>query len=241
MNMNIFFYAILFLIGSVIGGLWSIQARDIPKILDLRKTHYSNKNDTISSFIYILLGGITTVGLANILNINMYQFDLSNFIIYIFAIIYVSTLVLIAGIDRNYSKIEKKTLAFGIVVSIIYMLYLCIVDLVSIYLNVFYLALYMVLLIIDSFLLRRFAKDSYIVNLLMVLVMILVFTDLKTLTCTLIMTVIAIGLYVLLTNSQKKKNGNKKLKINELPVGFFVASSNIIVLFMVRIIENFLI
>lgn len=243
MNMNILFYAILFLIGSVIGGLWVIQARDIPKILDLRKTHYSNrpKQELISVVTYILLGGILTVGLANILNINMYQFDLSNFIIYIFAIIYVSTLVLIAGLDRGYSKIEKKTLAFGIVVSILYMLYLCMVDLASIHLNVIYLAAYMILLIIDSFLLRRFAKDSYIVNLLMVLVMILVFTDLKTLTYTLIMALIAVALNVLLLNSQKKKNGNKKIKINEIPVGFFVAASNIIVLFMVRIFENYLI
>ena len=241
--MNILFYTILFIIGSVVGGLWAVQSREIPKILDLKKTHYRNrpKEDLISELTYILIGGISAVVLANILNISMNQFDILNFIIYIFAMMYISALVLIGGIDRVYSKIEKKTLAFGIISSILYMLYLCIVDLASIHLNVIYLAVYIILLVIDSFLLRRFAKDSYIVNLLMVLVMILVFTDLKTLTYTLVMALIAIGFYTLLLKYQKKKNGNKKIKINEIPVGFFVAASNVIVLFMVRIFENYLI
>lgn len=241
--MNILFYTILFIIGSVVGGLWAVQSREIPKILDLKKTHYRNrpKEDLISELTYILIGGVSAVVLANILNISMNQFDILNFIIYIFAMMYISALVLIGGIDRVYSKIEKKTLAFGIISSILYMLYLCIVDLASIHLNVIYLGIYIILLVIDSFLLRRFAKDSYIVNLLMVLVMILVFTDLKTLTYTLVMALIAIGFYTLLLKYQKKKNGNKKIKINEIPVGFFVAASNVIVLFMVRIFENYLI
>lgn len=241
--MNIIFYIILFLIGCVIGGLWAMQVRDIPQILDLRKTQYSNKknNNKISYNIYLLLGGILIVGLANILNINMFEFDLPNFIIYVFAIIYISTLVIVAGIDKNYTKIDKKTLAFGIVVSIIYMLYLSVADMLSIKLNIFYLVLYILLLIVDSFLLRRFANDSYIVNLLMICVMILVFTDLKTLIFTLVMAVIAIGIYVLITNCQKRKNGNKKLKVNQIPVGFFVTSCNIIVLFMIRIIGNILV
>lgn len=241
--MNILFYTILFIIGCVIGGLWAVQSREIPKILDLKKTHYQNKPKTelISELTYISIGGVSAVILANIWNINMYQFEISNFIIYIFAMIYISALVLIAGIDRGYSKIEKKTLAFGIVASILYMLYLCIVDLASVHLSVIYMAIYMILLVIDSFLLRKFAKDSYIVNLLMVFVMILVFTDLKILTYTLVMVLIAVGVYILLINLQKKKNGNKKIKINEIPVGFFVAASNVIILFMVKIFENYLI
>jgi len=94
---------------------------------------------------------------------------------------------------------------------------------------------------IDSFLLRKFAKDSYIINLLMLLMMILAFTDLKTLTYTVIMAIIETGLYILLLNTQKKINGNKKIKINEIPIGFFIAASNIMVLFMVRFFHNYLI
>lgn len=240
--MNILFYTILFIIGGIIGGLWAVKSREIPRELDLRKIHYSNCNgELISELTYILIGGVSTVFLANILNINIHEFDLSSFIIFIFSILYISSLVLIAGIDRVYSKIEKGTLAFGIIASIFYMLYLCIVDLTSINLSLIYLLIYMILLVIDSILLRKCAKDSYILNLLIILAMILVFTDLKTLTYTLLMSIIAVGVHIILMNLQKKKNGNKKIKIKEIPMGFYITASNVIVLFMVRIFENYLI
>ena len=241
--MNILFYTILFIIGCVIGGLWAVQTRDIPKVLDLKRVFYTNKKNEnlISEIIYILLGGISTVVFANEWNIHMESFDITNFIIFIFAMLYISTLVIIAGIDKNYLKIDKKTLAFGIVCSIVYMLYLCIVDLASLYLSTIYLITYTILLMIDSFLLRRFAKDSYIVNLLMLFIMIMVFTDLRILIYTSEMALVAVLLNILLLNLQKKKNGNRKIKIKEIPIGFFVTASNVIVLFMVKIFENYLI
>ena len=241
--MNILFYTILFTIGSVVGCYWAVKSREIPKLLDLKKTHHSNnpKQHLVSELIYIIIGGVSAVLFANTLNLHINFFDISIFIIYIFSMLYISTLVLIAGIDRGYSKIDKKILAFGIISSILYMLYLCIVDLTSIHLSIIYFAIYMILLVIDSFLLRHYAKDSYIVNLLMVFAIILVFTDLKTLTYTIIMAFTAVIIQILLLYANKKKNGNKKVKINEIPVGFFVTASNIIVLFMVKIFENYLI
>lgn len=240
--MNLIFYIIIFLIGSVIGGLWAVKSREIPRELDLKKTHYSTnpKAELISELTYILCGGVSAAILANIFNINIYEFDICNFIIYIFSMLYVSTLVLIAGIDRIYTKIDKKTLSFGIISSISYMLYLCMVDLASIKLSIIYFGIYMILLVIDSFLLRKFAKDSYIVNLLLILTMTLVFTDLHILIYTLVMSLIAVGTYALLLKLQKKKNGNKRIKIKEIPVGFFVSASIVIILFMVKIFENYL-
>lgn len=239
--MNILFYTTLFLIGIAIGSIWAVQSSKVPKSLDMKKTHYSNNSheELISKLTYILIGGVSSVILANILNINIFEFDFLNLTIYIFAMLFISTLILIGGIDRTYSKIEKRILAFGIISSIIYMLYLCIIDFASIYLNATYLAIYIVLLVIDMVLLRKYAKDSYIVNILLLLNIILVFTDLKTLTYTITMALIAIVLYVILLKSQKRKNGNKKLKIKEIPVGYFIAASNIIVLFMIRIFENY--
>ena len=240
--MNIIFYTIIFLIGSVIGGLWAVQAREIPRELDLKKTHYSKNSrfELISELTYILIGGVSTVILANIFNINLYEFDIANFIIYIFAMLFISTLVLVGGIDRIDSRIDKKTLSFGIIASIIYMLFLCIEDLASIKLSFIYLVMYILVLVIDSFLLRKFAKDSYIVNLLLLIVMILVYTDLHIVVYTISMALIAVGLYALILKLQKKKNGNKKIKISEIPIGFFVTASTVIVLFMVKIFEKYL-
>ena len=239
--MNILFYTILFVIGSVIGSIWAIEAYKIPKSLAMKKTYYNNNSNAeiISKLTYVIIGGVSSVILANILNINIQEVDFSKITIYIFTMLYISALILIAGIDKIYSKIEKNVLAFGIISSIIYMLYLFMVDLASIYLNGIYLAIYLGLLVIDTFLLRRYAKDSYIVNTLLLLMIILVFTNLKILIYTIVMALIAIAIYATILINKKKKNGNKKLKIKEIPVGYFIAASNIIVLFMIRIFESY--
>ena len=237
--MNIILYTIVFMIGIAVGAFWDIKASEIPKSLDMKKIYYSNKKneEKMSTITYITIGGISSVILANVLEIH--EFDFIKPIIYVFAMLYISALVLIAGIDRNYLKIEKRVLAFGIISSIVYMVYLCAIDLASIHLNIIYLAIYMILLIIDSFLLRRYAKDSYIINSLLLLTMILVFTDLRTLAYTSVMAIVAIALYALILKLQQKKNGNKKIEIRKMPIGYFIAASNIIVLFMIRIFENY--
>lgn len=239
--MNILFYTILFVIGLVIGSFWADQAIKLPKSLDMRKTHYSRyKHDVaISELTYILLGGITSVILANILGIHIGEIDVIKIIIYIFSMLYITALVLMGGIDRVYTKIEKRVLAFGIVASIMYMIYLVTIDLASLHLSAIYLFIYIVLLTIDTFLLRRYAKDSYIVNILMLLTIILAFTDLRVLTYTIIMAFVAIILDILMQQSQKNKNGNKKFKMNEISVGYFISASNMIVLFMIRVLENY--
>ena len=239
--MNILFYTILFLIGCVIGNIWADKSCELQKNLDLKKVNYNNssKSEIISKLTYILIGGISSIIIANTLNLNLEEIDLIKPIIYVFAMLYASALTLIAGIDRNYLKIEKNVLAFGVISSLVYMIYLCAIDFVCINLNLIYLGLYMVLLVIDSFLLRRYAKDSYIVNILLLLTMIIAFTDLRTLIYTVIMAFVAVALYSLLLKVQLKKNGNKKFKLRQIPVGYFIAASNIVVLFMIRIFEYY--
>lgn len=240
--MNILFYTILFLIGCIIGDVWAEKSCEIPKNLDLRRVNYNNncnKTEIISKLSYIVIGGISSIIIANTLNLNLEEIDLIKPIIYVFAMIYISALILIAGIDRNYLKIEKNLLAFGIISSLIYMIYLCAIDFACIRLNLIYLAIYMLLLVIDSFMLRKYAKDSYIVNILLLLTMIIAFTDLRVLIYTVAMAVIALILDALFLKLQQKKNGNKKLKISQIPVGYFIAASNIVVLFMIRIFEYY--
>ena len=155
--------------------------------------------------------------------------------------IYISILVLIGGIDKNYSKINKSVLAFGVVSSILYMIYLFVIDLSSVNLNVKYLFVYMILLLVDAFLLRKFAKDSYLINLLILISIISVYSNFIILIYTLILAITSIILYTIILKSQQRKKGNKKIKISEIPIGFFISSSNIIVLFMVRIFESYFI
>lgn len=239
--MNIILYMIFFLTGITSGYYCSLIANEIPKKLDLKRTNYSkNYNESLASKLtYTLIGGVSSVVLANTLNISVSSYDISSIIIYIFGMIYISILVLIGGIDKNYSKINKSVLAFGVVSSILYMIYLFVIDLSSVNLNIKYLFVYMILLLVDAFLLRKFAKDSYLINLLILISIISVYSNFIILVYTLILAMISIMLYTIILKSQQRKNGNKKIKIPEIPIGFFIASSNIIVLFMVRIFESY--
>lgn len=241
--MNIYFYTILFIIGIMMGCYWAIHVNKISKTLDMKKTNYNNSQyaELISALTYILLGGTISVILANILEIQIEKIEIFKCIIYIFAMLYITALVLVGGIDRVYTKIEKRTLGMGIICSIVYIIYLSVIDLASLYLSAIYLGIYIILLVLDTFLLRKYAKDSYIVNILMLLNMILTFTDLRILIYTLSMAFIAVIIYILIQKLQKKKYINRKNKVNEIPIGYFIASSNIIVLFFVRIFENYLI
>ena len=241
--MNIILYMIFFFTGITSGYYCSLIANEIPKKLDLKRTNYrKNYNESLASKLtYTLIGGVSSVVLANTLNISVSSYDISSIIIYIFGMIYISILVLIGGIDKNYSKINKSVLAFGVVSSILYMIYLFVIDLSSVNLNIKYLFVYMILLLVDAFLLRKFAKDSYLINLLILISIISVYSNFIILMYTLVLAIISTILYAIILKSQQRKNGNKKIKISEIPIGFFISSSNIIVLFMVRIFESYFI
>ena len=268
--MNIFFYAIIFIIGTVFGSFYTLAVYRIPKNIDIVKKHSycPNCNNKLGFFelipvlSYILLGGkckhckqkirirylfleilagTSFVVLALALKVDVYNLSISNLIIYAFVVLYLTAIIIISGIDKEYRKIDKRVLAYGIIISILYMIYLYTIDGTSIYRYAIYLAIYVILLSIETLLLRRYAKDSYIINILLVLTMILTFTDLRILTYTATMALIASGLYALLIKYQQNKTTNKKVKISQIPVGFFIGASNIIVLFIVRVFENYMI
>ena len=259
--MNIFLYAIIFIIGTLFGSFYTLAVYRIPKNIDIIKKHSYCPNCNhklgffelipILSYIFLggkcknckqkiriryllleLLGGITFVVLALALRINIENLNIQVLILFALTILYITAVILISGIDKEYIKINKSVLAYGIIISILYMIYLYTIGETSIYRYAIYLAIYVILLSIDTILLRNYAKDSYIIDLLMYLNMIFVFTETEIFILTIIMAIIAILIYVLIRKINQKKVGNKKLKISEIPFGFYIGASNIIILFI---------
>lgn len=169
----------------------------------------------------------------------LFDFNLSTIIIYIFTVLYAVFLISIAIVDKKYIKIEKNFLVYGIILSIFYMVYLYAVKATSIYYSIKYLAIHAILLVVDTFILRRYAKDSYIVKLLMLLNIIHIFTEKEISTYTIMITVVAILIYVGMLKIRGRETRNKKVRLDEIPVGYFLASSNIIAVFIMTFITNF--
>ena len=170
------------------------------------------------------------------MNLNVENLNIQNIILFSFIVLYLTAIILISGIDKEYVKIDKKVLAYGIIISIIYMIYLYTIDATSIYRYAIYLALYIILLSMDTFLLRRYAEDNYIIDICMYLTMILIFTGTSVYMKTLVM--ISILIYLLIMKLTQKKNRYKKIKLNEIPIGYFIGASNITVLLIISLLVN---
>ena len=268
MDMNIFLYVIIFITGTVFGSFYTLAVYRIPKNIDIVKKHSycPNCNNKLGFFelipvlSYIFLGGkckhckqkirprylilevlsgISFVIIAQYLNININTLTIQNIVLFIFAILYFTALILIAGIDKEYRKIDRRVLAYGVIISITYMIYLYTIEPTSIYRYAIYLAIYFVLLTIDTFMLRRYAKDSYIVNILILLNLILMFSGFETMLLTIFITIIAVLIYILLRKILQKKLGNTEFKFNEIQLGYYIIVSNIFLIFMADIIKNY--
>ena len=240
--MNIFLYIIIFIIGTLFGSFCTLAIYRIPRKIDIVSTHSFCPNcghklgffELIPVFSYIFLkgrckkckkkirpryfiiealSGITFLLIALALKIDVFSLNLNIIIRFSFIALYIPAMFLIAGIDKEHRKVEKGVLYYGFLVSLSYIIYLCIIGEDSIYRYVMYLTTLMVLLIIDNIKLKKEAKESYLNSNLMLIVIMLINTGEIVTFFTVLVTVLTIGISKL---TFKMKNYlNKSIKINK--------------------------
>ena len=150
------------MIGITFGSFYTLAVYRIPLKQDITHTrsycpkcnHKLNYLDLIPILSYIFLGGkcryckqkirprylileilsgCAFVLLAYTLNINVYTVTFVKAIPLMFMALYFTAVVLIAAIDKEYRSINKKVLAYGICISLLYMIYLYVIESNSIY------------------------------------------------------------------------------------------------------------
>lgn len=153
---------------------------------------------------------------------------------FITGLLYIATLFIIAGIDKENVKIEKPVLLFGFICVTIYMIYLYIVEInTNVYRYVIYLIVFGILTIINTFILRKNAKGNYTIDILLLLTFMLSFTYEFVCIFSVIITLIAISLQLIIKNILAKKSKCVKTEVKEytkLPIGFYLCTANIITL-----------
>ena len=264
--MNTILYVLIFIIGTLFGSFYTLAVYRIPKRQDITHTHSYCPNcnhklgflDLIPILSYIFLGGkcryckqkirprylILEVlsGLLFLLFAIITKFTYENLtmikiIEFGFLVLYLTFVILISGIDKETKKIDKLVIVYGIVISILYMVYLYIVEKANIYRYVIYLLAYIIILIFDSITLKKHAKDSYLNGLLLMITIMAVFTTEFVTANAIIITVLLIAIIELIhkfKNQQNKtKDENKKEKINEIPIGFYLGISNIFLVVLI--------
>ena len=271
--MDIFFYVIIFIIGSLFGSFYTLAVYRIPKRQDilLKHSYCPNCNhklgllDLFPIFSYIFLGGkcryckdkirprylilevlagMLFVVIAYLTGLNLEHLSLLKIIEYVFMVLYLTFIILIVGIDTENKNIDKAVNVYGIVISIIYMLYLCIVENANIYRYGIYLVLYIIVLTLDTITLRKFAKSSYLNGLLIMIITMAVFTGEYITIISIIYTLLLIAIDLMLNKIKNRKNKNVKSDkqvARQLCIGTYIGAANLItvvfILFYMNIIN----
>ena len=257
--MNIFLYALIFIMGTVFGSFYTLAVYRIPKKIDITHTHSFCPNcrhklgffELIPVWSYIFLGGkckeckqkirprylileilsgITFVLIALGAKIDFYNLNLTQIIELGFMSLYLTAIIIIAGIDKENRQIEKSVIYYAIGIAVLYIIYLCIIDITSIYRYVMYLTIILILLTIDTIKLKKQAKTNYVLSILILLTIMVVFTGEITGILTVIMTLLVIAILLVLNKIKNKLSKVKKEKRDiskDLKLGFYLCISNV--------------
>lgn len=269
--MNTFFYILLFIIGTLFGSFYTLAVYRIPKRQDITHTHSYCPNcnhklgflDLIPIFSYIflkrkcrycktkirprylileILSGILFVVIAFLMKFNIETLYFTKIAEYSFIVLYLTFIILISGIDKENRKIDKLVSIYGIVISIMYMSYLCIVEQASIYRYGIYLIFYIIVLLLDTITLRKYAKNSYVTGILLMIITMAIFTEEYVTENAIIFTLLVIFFYMLLYKIKERKKKIKKTEEQiaaKISIGFYLGLSNIIMLMIVLFISNY--
>lgn len=165
------------------------------------------------------------------MKIDIYNIQLTQICEYFFISLFISYLFITAGIDIENRKIEKSVSIYGIAISLLYIAYLCIVEKANIYRYAIYIALYILVLILDTISLKKFAKNRYINGVLFTLITMAIFTSEYALIYTISMTLLVVGLYILFNKIKQARLKNLKTESKiwkKINIAFLLCVSNII-------------
>ena len=154
---------------------------------------------------------------------------------FIFSLIYLLVLIGIAIIDKKEHKISKKILLVGFIVEAIQIIYLYINNKYHLIEYLIYLAIFIILLVIDTVIIRKKGESLYVLQILMPCMYMAIFTDKYIFAVTVIYTLLVIGLYILIgrISTIRKRRVIKKQNAKELaklPIGFYLCIADILVL-----------
>jgi leader peptidase (prepilin peptidase)/N-methyltransferase len=177
------------------------------------KCRYCKQKIRIRYLILEVFSGIVFVLFALSIKFSMYNLSVNNMAYLIFGLLYISTLFIIAGIDKEKIRIEKSVLLFGYILTTAYIIYLYIVEHdTSIYRYVIYLFVVLILMLIDIFYLRKKVKDNYPVEVLLLSILMIAFTYELQYAITVTMTLLTIAFVLIFSKIKNRKKYKNKEK-----------------------------
>lgn len=268
--MNTFFYIIIFIIGTLFGSFYTLAVYRIPKRQDIVHTHSYCPNcnhklgllDLFPIFSYILLGGkcryckqkirprylilelltgVLFVIIAFLMGMRIDNLNVEIITEFCFIVLYLTFIILMSGINKENKTIDKYVNIYGIVISLSYMVYLYIIGKASIYRYGIYIILYAILLIANW----KLKDNKKEINKIFIAIITMIFFTGEYLTLnTIFMTIIISSIILLIKRTKKEKNNEdrqgKISLLKEIPIGFLLGVSNVVLLVCMLTYNNFI-
>lgn len=205
------------------------------------KCRYCGQKVRIRYLLLEVLSGLVFLLVALSLKLDIYNIGASEIINFSFFMLYIACLFIIAGIDKERITIQKSVLLFGLILGICFMIYVCISSRQVIYTYIIYLAVAAFILILDTAFLKKKLCENYTISLLILGLYMIIFTGSEVFYYTISLSLLLIGIMGIVDKIRKSAKSKsvieaKNNKELEIPVGFYLTISNILLL----IISNFL-
>lgn len=256
------FYTFIFIIGALLGSFFTLAIHRIPKgekithersycpkckhklgFLDLipilsyiilkGKCRYCNERISAKYIFIEIASGLTFLAFGVACNIDLINIHIPDIIYIVIGTIYISTLILIGGLDRNIHNISKNIMLFGLIVEAMYIIYLYMSG-VNIYRYVLYLFIMLILMIVETIYLRKKGKTLYPVQLLTLCIYIVMWTSEELAILSIILTLWIVAIEQIITNPKKELIESKEKR--NIPIASWLCFSNIVLF----VIESFL-
>ena len=250
--LNTIVYIFAFIIGTLLGSFTTLAIYRIPKkenILNKRsycpncnhrldfwdmipiisylflrgKCRYCKQKVRIRYLILEVFSGIIYTVFIMSLNLDILTITYKELIYILILTIYIVTLIIIIGIDRENNTITKSIQRFGLIISLIYILYLYIVGV-----NIYRYVIYYILLLLIYFI----QNDKYVKSIFYIVLFTLLFTGTIVSFATLILVLLIIAIKLLIQRY-------KKMKLNkEIPICSYIGICSIGFMILNNFVNN---
>lgn len=268
--MSAILYIFIFLIGITFGSFFTLAVYRIPlhQNITTKRSYCPNCNhklsffDMIPVFSYIflrgkcrychkkiriryllleILSGVVFVLFAVSIKLDISIFNKSSLVYFIFGLLYIAGLFIIAGIDFEKAEINNGVLLYLVIIETLYIIYLYILENVNVYRYVIYLFIIVLFVVLNNLYFIKKLKNNYTMQIIILIIEILIFTYEFSAITAMIFTLCAIAIHLILLNIRKTKNkavvrDKKELKDYKIPVAYYLCIGNIISLILVNMI-----
>lgn len=265
-----FLLIILFIVGIYFGSFFTLATYRLPKkeniiykhsycpncnhklgVFDLvpifsylflrGKCRYCKNEIGIRYFLFECLTGVVFVLFGLSLNINIYELTIRKLIFLGLGILYLSSLFMIAGINKEKKIIQKSVVYYGVIISTLYIIYSCTLTTENMYKYVIYLFIMSILIVWDIISFEKKLKNEDNILILILILCMHIMTGEYITIFTLIFTVLTVEIENIISHIKVRKSQKVAEKEEKKPIAFYICVANIIMLIGINFLTNYMI